>query len=186
MRARTRWHRGDRARSPGDVASAAAFTAFRLSRSMLENLRRARFAIDAGPAYFEFLAEALAFCIQCACRVAWPRLADGEREAFATALAQHAAGHLAENEAGLLGRRSAADAAHAFIARLNERFAEYAELEYGPDGPHFGFLRYFASLVADIVPPEDARWVHDQVIAIEGPVAAATLARTLTGLLEAR
>ena len=186
MRARTRWHRGDRARSPGEVASAVAFTAFRLARAMLENLRRARFAIDAGPAYFQFLAEAVAFGIQCACRVAWPRLQDDERQEFATALARHAAGHLAENEADLLGQRTAGEVERAFIAQLNERFAEYAELGYGPEGPHFGFLRYFASLVAEIVPPEDARWVHDQVIAIEGPVAAATLGRTVAGLLEAR
>ena len=183
MRARTRWHRGDRERSPEEVASAIAFAGFRLARAMLENMRKARFGIDAGTAYFEFLSEALAFCIQCACRVAWPRLADGEHQAFAAALAHHAAGHLAENEAELLGMRSAAEVRGAFIERLNRRFAEYAELDYGPDGPAFAFLRYFASLVAEIVPPEDAHWVHDQVIAIEGPVAAATLARTVDGLL---
>ena len=183
MRARTRWHRSGRERSPDEVAGAIAFTAFRLSRAMLENMRKARFGIDAGARYFEFLAEALAFSIQCACRIAWPRLSDDEQQPFAVALARHAAGHLAENESDVLGLRSPAQVEIAFIERLNRRFAEYAELDYGADGPGFAFLRYFATLVTGIVPPEDARWVHDQVIAIEGPVAAATLARVVDGLL---
>lgn len=186
MRAKTRWHRGERARSPDEVASAVAFTAFRVARATLENMRKAGFGIDAGPTYFQFLAEALVFGIQCACRVAWPRLDEDERHTFAGALARHAGGHLAESEAELLGARNETELQHAFIERLNKRFAEYAELGYGVDGPSFGFLRYFASLVADIVPPEDARWVHDQVIAIEGPLAAATLERTVAGLLENR
>ena len=186
MRERTRWHRGERHRSPEEIAGAAAFTAFRLSRAMLASMRKASFAIDIGPGYFDFLAEALAFCIQCACRVAWPRLGEAQRQAFAEALAHHAAGHLAENESELMGSRGDAELRAAFIERLNRRFAEYADFEYGPDGPGFAFVRYFASLVAQVVPPEDARWVHDQVIAIEGPVAASTMARTVGGLIDKR
>src|SRR5512140_36138 len=186
MRARFQWHRGGRPRSAEELAGVVAFTAFRLARAMLANMRKARFDIEAGPAYFDFLAETLAFAIQCACRLAWPHLAEDDRARFATALAHSAARHLAANESELLGARTAADIERDFIERLNRRFSEYAELGYAPDGPEFAFLRYFASLVAEIVPPDDARWVHDQVIAIEAPVMAAALARTVGGLLQGR
>ncbi|HET9652481.1 MAG TPA: hypothetical protein VFP36_09830, partial [Usitatibacter sp.] len=91
-----------------------------------------------------------------------------------------------ENEAEMLGERRVDAIEHEFIAHLNGRFAEYADMGYGAGGPDFAFMRYFATLVAQIVPPEDARWVHDQVIAIEAPVAAATLGRTINGLLDHR
>jgi hypothetical protein len=184
MRTGTRWHRQGRARSVEEIGDAAAVAAFRCARTMLAGMRKARFDIEPGPRYFDFLAEALAFVIQCACRLAWPRLEADERQRFATALALAAARHLAESEASLLGERTVGQAQAAFIERLNRRFGEYAELDYGGDEPGFAFLRYFASLVVPIVPPDDARWVHDQVIAIEAPAAAATLARTLRGLLE--
>lgn len=186
MRAKTRWHRGERNRSPEEIGDAVAFTAFRLAREMISSMRKAGFGIVPGRRYFTLLAEALAFAIQCACRVAWPRLDDAERYRFAAAVGRAAARHLAENEAEMLGERSFDDIEREFIAHLNGRFAEYAELGYGAAGPDFAFMRYFATLVAEIVPPEDARWVHDQVIAIEAPVAAATLARTVNGLLDNR
>ena len=186
IRLRSRWLRGQRARSAEEVGDAAAVSAFRLARAMLANMRRTGFAIDAGAPYFSFLAEALSFAIQCACRAAWPRLDECERPRFAAALAHACARHLAENEAELLGARTPAEIHGVFIEGLNRRFAEYAELGYGPEGPDFAFLRYFASRLAELVPPTDARWVHDQVIAIEAPVAAAAMARTLDGLLDSR
>lgn len=184
MRVKARWFRAERAKRPEEIAGAVAFIAFRVARNMLKNMRQATFDIEAGPAYFEFLAESLAFAIQAACRVAFPRLADDERLRFATALAHRAADHLAENESELLGLQPAHEIRAAFIERLNRRFAEYAELGYGGEGPHFLFLRYFASLVEPLVPEKDRRWTHDQLIAIEGPEAAATIAKSVAALFD--
>ena len=186
MRVKSRWLRRSHARSPEEIGEAAGANAFRLARTMLASMRKARFSIEPGGCYFALLGEALAFAIQCACRIAWPRLAEDERQRFATALAQACGRHLAESESELLGARTAADIRAEFIEAVNRRFDEYAELGYGPAGPDFAFLRYFASLVERIVPPDDARWVHDQVIGVEGPVAAATMAHLVTGLLVRR
>lgn len=186
MRTRTRWHRGERNRSAAQVGDAVAFTSFGLARETISRMRKAGFGIAPGPRYFALLGEALVYAIQCACRTAWPRLGEEERQGFAEALARSAARHLAENEADMLGERPAADIAHDFIAHLNRRFAEYAELGYGAGGPDFAFMRYYATLITELVPPADVRWVHDQVIAIEAPVTAATLDRTVAGLLDNR
>ena len=82
----------------------------------------------------------------------------------------------------LLGDRDAAAIKAEFIDLLNRRNAEYAEFGYGADGPDFAFLRYFATAVAELMPEKDKRWTWDQVMAIEGPEAAAMIARSVAGL----
>ncbi|MGE5617180.1 MAG: hypothetical protein ACM3X5_09710 [Bacillota bacterium] len=184
MRVKAQWFREGGSHGPEEVGGAVAFIAFRVAQNMLKSMRKAQFDIDVGPAYFDFLAEALAFAIQAACRVAYPALPEEQRLPFATALAQHAADHLAGNEAELLGLEAPIDIRARFIERLNRRFAEYADFAYGAEGPDFLFLRYFASLVAERMPEKDRRWTHDQVIAIEGPEAARTIAKSVASLLD--
>ena len=184
MRAKAHWFRAGTAKSPGEMAGALAFVAWGVARRMIASLRNAGFDLDPGPGYFAFLAEALAFEIQVAWRVAYDRYAGGDRAAFAEALAHHVARILAENQAELLGAEAPAAIEARFIERLNRRFEEYAGFTYGADGPHFTFLRYFASLLSDLLPPKDRAWIHDQVIGIEGPEAAATIAKSLAGLLD--
>lgn len=184
MRVHSHWFRGAAGRSAQEVAGAMAFIAWRVAHGMLARMRKAGFTLDAGPRYFDFLAEALAFAIQVAWRGACDRMDDADRAAFAQALATRAAAVLAENQSELLGEQASAEIEAQFIARLNRRFEEYAEFGHGPDGPGFTFLRYFASLACEVVPEPDRPWVHDQIIAIEGPEAAATIARALAGLLD--
>lgn len=184
MRVHSRWFR-PRARGIEEPAGALALVAWRVSRAMLERMRRAGFTLDAGPLYFEFLSEALVFSLQVAWRVAYDRMDAAEREAFATVAARRSAAILAGNEAELLGESKPERIEQRFIARLNRRFDDYAPFGHGPAGPDFAFLRCFASFLCEVVPEPDRRWVHDQVIAIEGREAAATIARALAGLLAA-
>ncbi len=184
IRIKSQWFRPESAKKPEEVAGAVAFIAFRVAQGMLKSMRKAQFDIDAGPQYFEFLAESLAFAIQVACRVAYPRLPEDDRLPFATALAYHAADHLAGNQSELLGLQTHDEIRSGFIERLNRRFAEYADFGYGPEGPDFAFHRYLASLLAELMPEKDRHWTHDQVIAIEGPEAAAMVAKGVANLLD--
>ncbi len=184
MRVKSHWFRPGRPKSPEEVAGAVAFIAWRIAQNMLKSMRKAGFDIDPGPQYFAFLAEALAFAIQVAWRLVYPRYDEAGRLAFMTALAHRAGEELAENESRLLGSEEPAAIKARFIARLNARFEEYAAFGHGPEGPDFAFLRYFASLLAELMPEKDRRWTSDQVIAIEGPEAAATVAKSLAGLFD--
>ena len=56
------------------MAGALAFITWRVAQNMLKSMRRADFDIDPGPQYFDFLAEAVAFAIQVAWRLAYPPL----------------------------------------------------------------------------------------------------------------
>ncbi len=184
MRVKNTWFRPGRAHAPEEVAASLAFIVWRVAQNMLKSMRRADFDIDPGPQYFDFLAEAVVFSIQVAWRLVHPRHDDAGRLAFMTALANRTGEELAENRSRLLGDRDAAAIKADFIDLLNRRTAEYAEFGYGADGPDFAFLRYFATAVAELMPEKDKRWTWDQVMAIEGPEAAATVAKSVAGLYD--
>jgi hypothetical protein len=184
MRVKSTWFKPGRSHTPEEVASALGFIAWRVAQNMLKSMRRAEFDIDPGPQYFDFIAEALAFSIQVAWRLVYERYDDAGRLAFMTALANRVGEELAENRSRLLGDREPAAIKADFIELLNRRTGEYAEFGHGPEGPDFAFLRYFGTVVADLMPEKDRRWTWDQVIAIEGPEAAATIRKSVAGLFD--
>lgn len=184
IRIKSTWFRPGRPKSPQEVAAALAFITWRVAQNMLKSMRRADFDIDPGPQYFDFLAEAVVFAIQVAWRLVHPRYDDDGRVAFMTALANRTGEELAENRSRLLGEEAPAAIKARFIELLNRRSAEYADFGYGPEGPDFAFLRYFATCVAELMPEKDRRWTWDQVIAIEGPEAAASVAKSIAGLFD--
>ena len=183
MRSKVHWFRAEGAKSPREVAGALALVAWGGARRMVTSIRKAGFDLEPGDAYFDFLAEALAFQVQVAWRVAYARYGAAERAEFVNELAHSLARILAENRADLLGA-DAGETGRRFIADLNRRIEEYADFDYTTAGPSFAFLRYFASLLEPFVPEKDRRWIHDQVIAIEAPEAASAIAKGLDALLD--
>lgn len=184
MRVKNTWFRPGRPRNPEEVAHALAFITWRVAQNMLKSMRKADFDIDPGPQYFDFLAEAAAFAIQVAWRLVYPRYDDDGRAAFMTALANRSGDELAENRARLLGDAEPAAVKAQFITLLNRRTEEYAEFGHGAEGPDFAFLRYFATVVSELMPEKDKRWTWDQVMAIEGPEIAATVSKSIAGLFD--
>ena len=184
IRVKSQWFRPGRPKTPAEMAGALAFISWRVAQNMLKSMRKADFDIDPGPQYFDFLAEAVAFAIQVSWRLVHSRYDDTGRADFMTALANRTGDELAENQSRLLGIEEPAAIKARFIALLNRRLEEYAEFGFGPDGPDFAFLRYFATLVSELMPEKDKRWTWDQVIAIEGPEAAATLVKSVAGLFD--
>ena len=184
MRVKSQWFRPGRPKSPEEIAAALAFISWRVAQNMLKSMRRADFDIDPGPQYFDFLAEAVVYAVQVAWRLIHPRYDDVGRAAFMTALANRTGDELAENRSRLLGAEEPAAIKARFIELLNRRNEEYAEFGFGPEGPDFAFLRYFATVVSELMPEKDKRWTWDQVIAIEGPEAAATVKKSIAGLFD--
>ncbi len=182
LRVKSQWFRPGRPRTPEDMAAALAFIAWRVAQNALKSMRRADFDIDPGPQYFDFLAEAAVFAIQGCWRLVHARYDEAGRAAFMTVLANRVGEELAENRSRLLGDAQPPAIKAAFVDLLNRRTAEYAEFGWGPEGPDFAFLRYFATVLAELMPEKDRRWTWDQVIAIEGPEAAATITKSVAGL----
>lgn len=179
MRLHSHWFRDTPARPPEELARAAAIVAWRLARAALQRMRGADFQIDAGPRYFDFLAEFLAFLLACADRVAYAHLGAQQRGRFTQALGLRLAEIWAENRSELTGEGFP----QGLIECLNDRGDDYASCACPDGSPDFTFLRVFASAVAATLPERDQAWVHDQVMEIEGPEAAKALRQALVDLL---
>lgn len=169
-------------RSSRTLASVVAVLAWKLAIESIKRMRKADYDIDAGRPYFDFVCEFLAFLAVCADRIAYRELDEAQRIEFTTALAQNLARFVEENNIMLLGAAQPGESQRHFVDLFNRRAADYAEFDYGEQGPDFGFKRYFAACLREILPAKDQLWVIDQAMDIEAPEALRALEKTLHGL----
>jgi len=182
MRIKSQWFKTDREKTTQEIAGAMAFTIWRIADNALKNTRKANFEIAVGSQYFSFLTELLVFLIQVADRIAHRQLSAEDRFAFTSTLANRVAETLAENQSRLMGDTFAAHKQR-FIDNLNQRAGEYAEFNYGSDGPEFAFTRYLAFCMREIMDEKDVEWIIDQMMSIEAPAAVEMVEKTMRNLL---
>lgn len=183
MRIKSHWFKSGREKTPQEIAGALAFVIWRIADNALKNTRKANFEIAIGPQYFSFLAEFLVFLIQVADRIAYRQLPAEARFALTSTLANRVAETLAENQSRLMGG-SIGEHKQNFIDNLNQRADEYADFNYGSDGPEFAFTRYLAYCMREVMDEKDVEWVIDQMMSIEAPEAVDMVERTMRDLFE--
>jgi len=184
MRIKSQWFNSGREKTSEEIAGAMAFTIWRIADNALKNTRKANFEITIGPQYFSFLSEFLVFLIQVADRIAHRQLSAADRIVFTSTLANRVAETLAENQSRLMGNSIPVHKKN-FIDKLNQRAGEYAEFNYGPDGPEFAFTRYLAYCMREVMDEKDVEWVIDQMMSIEGPEAVEMVEKTMKNLFTA-
>lgn len=182
MRIKSRWFKPGREHSPQELAGALSFVIYRIADNALKNTRKAKFQIDVGEQYFEFLTEFLLFLILVADRIAYRTLSAEDRALFTGELANRVALTHAENQSRLLNEEPAL-CKQRFIDRLNLRSGEYAEFGYTEQGPEFAFTRYLAYCMNDVVNDADSIWITEQMMSIETPAAVEMLEKTFKNLL---
>jgi len=181
MRIKSQWFKSDREKTAEEIAGAMAFTIWRIADNALKNTRRANFEIAIGTQYFSFLTEFLVFLVQVADRIAHRQLSSEARYAFTSTLANRVAETLAENQSRLMDG-SIAERKQQFIDKLNQRAGEYADFNYGSDGPEFAFTRYLAFCMREVMDEKDVEWVIDQMMSIEAPEAVDMVEKTMKNL----
>lgn len=181
IRLKTKFHTRSQ-RSPATLASVVAVLAWKLAIESLKRMRKADYDIDAGRPYFDFVCEFLAFLAVCADRVAYRELDEEGRIEFTSVLARNIGRFVEENNIMLLGEAVPGESQRHFIDLFNRRAADYAEFDYAEKGPDFGFRRFFAACLRDVLPEKDKLWVVDQAMDIEAPEALRMLEKTLNGL----
>lgn len=183
MRIKSHWFKPGREKTPQDIAGTLSFVIWRIADNALKNTRNAKFEIAIGAQYFAFLTEFLIFLIQVADRIAYRLLTAEDRVTFTGNLANRVAETLAENQSRLMGDTLAAHKQR-FIDRLNQRSGEYADFDYGDDGPEFAFTRYLAFCMREVMDEKDVEWVIDQMMSIEAPNAVDMVEKTMRDVLE--
>lgn len=183
IRVKSNWFKGDRKKTPEEIAGALAFTIWRISDNTLKNVRKADFDIAIGDQYFAFLTEFLIFLVQVADRIVYTQLSEEDRFDFTSALVNRVAEHLAENQSEWLGK-PVREYKDRFIDRLNQRAGEYADFHYTGVETSFSFILYLGQCMRDVMDEKDKTWVVDQIMAIEVPEAVAMLEKAMKGLFD--
>lgn len=183
MRIKSQWFKSDREKTPQEIAGAMAFTIWRIADNALKNTRKANFEIAIGAQYFTYITEFLVFLIQVADRIAYRQLPAEDRFTFTSTLANRVAETLSENQSRLMGG-SIADHKQHFIENLNQRAGEYADFNYGIDGPEFAFTRYLGFCMRAVMDDKDVEWVVDQIMSIEAPEAVEMVEKTMKNLFD--
>lgn len=181
IRIRSKFHSGGQ-RSPATLASVIAALAFKLANESIKHMRKADYDIDIGRPYFDYFCEYLIFIALAADRIAFMKIEGEQRAEFTGALAKRLAEIVEENNHILLGAAEPGQCQRYFVDLFNRRSGEYAEFDYGAEGPDFGFKRFFAACLREGLPEKDRLWVVDQVMDIEVPDALKALDKTLAGL----
>lgn len=181
VRIRSRFHT-EGERPAAALASVAGILGWKLAIDAIKRMRQANYDIDIGRPYFDFVGEFLVFIAVAADRIAAMKLSPERRVEFTTALARRMADIVEENSDMLLGVVESGVCRRHFIDLFNRRGGEYAEFDYGADGPDFGFKRLFAASLREGLPEKDRLWAIDQVMEIEVPEALKALGKTLAGL----
>lgn len=182
IRIRSQFHASGRERSAATLASVIAMLAWKLAIASIQRMREAKFDIDLGRSYFDFVCEYLAFLAHVADRIAYRDLDAEQRTEFTKALALRLA-EVVEDNAGMLISASAPGSCRQhFLELFNQAGADYAGFGYDNRAPDFGFRRCFASRIREGVPEKDKTWVYDQVMEIEVPEGVKALEKTLAGL----
>jgi hypothetical protein len=192
IRIRNQFHAGGRVRSMAELASVIAILSWKLAIDSIKRMREAKFDIDLGQPYFDYVCESMAFHAHLADRVAFAKLEAAQRSEFTTALARRMAEAIEDNADMLLTAREPGACRRHFLEVFNASGVDYAEYGYdrggdkiGGDkvgGPDFGFRRAFAARVRESMPEKDKNWVYDQVMEIETPEGVKALEKTLAGL----
>ena len=184
MRIKSQWFKEGREHTPQEISDALAFVVSRIADNALKNTRKAKFEIEVGPQYLDFLAEFLLFLVLVGDRIAYRDMSAEDRVAFTGNLANRVAETYAENRSRLLDE-DIKECKQRFIDLLNQRAGEYADFGYDEKGPEYGFYRYLAYCIGNVLSEEDANWVIDPMISYEAPEAVKMVEKTLRGLNEA-
>ncbi|MFA6311165.1 MAG: hypothetical protein WCV99_22745 [Sterolibacterium sp.] len=198
IRIRSSFHSRGKPRSAATLASVIAMLAWKLAIDSIKRMREAKFDIDIGRAYFDFVCEYLAFLAHVADRIAYRDLDAARRAEFTRALALRLAEVVEDNADMLISDTPPGSCRQHFLDLFNQAGADYAGFDYGDQGPApqlgggptpqlgggpaFGFRRCFASRIREVVPEKDQTWVYDQVMEIEVPEGVKALEKTLAGL----
>jgi len=166
LRIKSHWWNAEQERSVPEIASALAFIAWRLALEKAVNLHCERFVYADDRQRMAVIQEYLVFLIQIADRLCYGIMSEDDRRTLITTVIAKVIEHVQDNGRDLFGD---GDHGRPFIALLNRRSDEYAQLHFDDEGPGYPFLRRLGYEIQCVMgQQEENRWVIDQVMDKDG------------------
>jgi hypothetical protein len=183
IRIKSQWHDDETVRSAEEIGGAIAFIAWRIALDKAINLHGKQFVYDDDDQRLAVISEYLIYETQIADRMIHGMVDPETRVAIVTALVLKLADHYQDNASDLVGD---GNHAQAFIDRYNQRSGEYAEFNFGEDGPSYPFFRHLGYEIQQVMSnlAHDNRWVIDQVMDVDGPEIYKQLSRAVKNLFD--
>lgn len=177
VRLKTRWHRSKRSernregssrpKSRQNLGSVVAMNIWKLAKEAFTRMEKEGYRFREDTQAIDVIAEFCIFMLHITDRMIYGKLTEEERSLLVNAIAKNLADTIEANQQELLGP---GDYLQAFIERLNDRLANYAECGFDEEqGPAYDFKRYLAQNVSGIMALSDDKWVLEQVMDIEAP-----------------
>ncbi len=180
MRVNAKWNKKSKIRTPAEIASALAFTGWKIGSEVVLNLENEGFETQSQNQRLDVIAEMMCFMVAVVDRLVYEKYDARQRGEFVTAFALSLANTLADNRMDVAGM---ADHKAQFIELLNKRTAEYADCGFSQEeGASFPMRRILGGHVMRVMGEKDQKWIPDYVIDLEAPKAVATLKRALPSL----
>lgn len=182
VRIKSHWHNEDQQRSFAEIGSALAFNGWKLALDKAINLHGEDFEYRDDQQRLDVISEYLIFEAQIVDRMAHRLTDDETRGGVVTALVMKMAEYVHDNGLELLG---AGEHGSRFVARFNQRTAEYAEFDFDTSGPSYPFYRHLGHEIQQLMGEDgENRWVIDQVMDMDGPALYKHLRRIANDLLD--
>jgi len=163
-----------------DHASALAYIIWRQALNGAINLHDEDYRYDDDHQRIAVITEMLAFQIQHADRLCHSFLSDDERQELIRELCAKVADQVQDNLTDIAGQGNYRPP---FVQLLNERFSQYADFGYNDEEPSFECVRFFGSMVLDVLGDDNTnRWVIDQIIAIDAQELSGQISQSVKRL----
>ena len=146
------------------MASAIAFSSWRLTKNQLEDLINEGFQVEKTEV-FGVIKVYLYFIINCVDRLVFDKLSFVERQEFITAVVKQCAFYYQDNKAD---RIASGDYIDEFITGYNEASKEYSKCNF-KSTPDYSFLIIFAGGVKAATTKVDEKWITQQIVEIQAP-----------------
>lgn len=181
-RTRDKWKNTAQPKTIEDNAVALGYIIWQLALSGAKNLHVENYRYDNDLQRIHVIEEYLAFLVHLSDRLTFDSLEQMERTRFVFNVASTTARHLQRNKEEIIGRD---DYRQPYLDMFNRRSAEYASCPFAMDEQlGYQMLRVVGSYIQEIMGEDQTnKWVIDQVMDIDAPIAFEQLSKSLTNLL---
>ena len=163
-----------------DRATVVASNIWRIAQETCRHMEIEGYKLGSDAQVAGVMTELMSFLVQIADRIVYGQLSEDDRSRFVHALGKNLARITSNNLAEFVGPGKHI---HAFIDTLNARSLDYAEFEFNDMQPSYTFVRYLGEKVSQAMQATDSKWVLEQVVDVEAPVAIAAVKKMVGAAL---